>query len=225
MHKSRVAAIIPAFNEEETIVDVVRVVRESSFITEVIVVSDGSTDRTAELAEGAGAHVLNLPIQNGKGPAMQHGVTFTDAPIIIFLDADLRGLTPMHIEQLVVPVLNGSCMMNVGIRDRGKVSRMIGPHLPLVSGERALHRTIFERVPDEHIRGYMVEVSLNFACRSQKLKYGTVFMKGVTIRTKVDKVGAVKAFFQYIKMWFQVAKAVVVVRAAYAKDKIPILEL
>lgn len=220
--KTRVAAIIPAFNEEATIEGVVRSAVRSMLVDEVVVVSDGSTDKTAEFARRAGAHVLDLPLQSGKGAALRHGVTFTDAPIVLFLDADLRGLSERHIEALVSPVLSGSRQMNIGLRDRGRLSRIVGPRLPLVSGERALVRRIFETVPDEHLKGYMVEASLNFACRSHGLVYGSIFMPGVTIRTKFQKVGW-KAIPQYGRMWWQVLKAFWVVRVAYASGKVKVL--
>ena len=217
--KMRVAAIIPAFNEAETIAGVVETAMRSPLVDEVIVVSDGSTDCTAEAARQAGAQVFDLPTQSGKGSALRHGVTWTDAPIVLFLDADLRGLREEHLESLLSPVLSGSRQMNIGLRDRGKFSRFLGPRLPLISGERALLRTIFEMVPDEHLKGYMVEASLNFACRSHGLVYGSVFMSGVKIRTKFQKVGW-KAFPQYARMWWQVLKAFWVVRLAYASGKV-----
>src|SRR3989338_7720705 len=217
--KMRVAAIIPAFNEAETIAGVVETAMRSPLVDEVIVVSDGSTDCTAEAARQAGAQVFDLPTQSGKGSALRHGVTWTDAPIVLFLDADLRGLREEHLESLLSPVLSGSRQMNIGLRDRGKFSRFLGPRLPLVSGERALLRTIFEMVPDEHLKGYMVEASLNFACRSHGFLYVSVFMSGVKIRTKFQKVGW-KAFPQYARMLWQVLKAFWVVRLAYASGKV-----
>lgn len=214
---TRVAAIIPAYNEEKTVADVVRVVIASKDVDDVIVVSDGSTDGTAEAARGAGARVLELGSRSGKGNALKHGVKATDAQVVLFLDADLRGLTVEHIAKLVEPVVNCSRKMNIGLRDRGNLSRIVGPRLPLVSGERAMVREVFESVPDEHLRGYMVEASLNFACRSRKWKYGSVFMRGLKIRTKIDKVGFWKAMPQYAKMWAQVCKAFWIVRLTYAR--------
>lgn len=221
----QVAAIIPAFNEEETIADVVGIAVTSSLVDEVVVVSDGSTDATVKKAKKAGARVLDLPVQAGKGPAMAHGLASTDAPIVLFLDADLRGFHEGHIEQLLAPVLNGSRKMNIGLRDRGWLSRVVGPWLPLVSGERALVREIFETVPDQHLKGYMVEASLNFATRSRKWPYGPVFLAGLKIRTKIEKVGWWKAVPQYAKMWGQVLKAYWVVRAAYARGLVDLGKL
>jgi glycosyltransferase involved in cell wall biosynthesis len=213
----RVAAIIPALNEEKTIEGVVRVIVSSKDVNEVIVVSDGSKDETAARARSAGARVIELLDTVGKGSAMRKGVDSTNAEIILFLDADLKGLSTEHISLLLRPVISGDLKMNVGLRDRGKFSRIVGPRLPLVSGERAMIREVFEIVPDEHLRGYMVEASLNFACRSRKWKYGSAFMSGLKIRTKVDKVGFRKAVPQYIKMWAQVCKAFWIVRFAYAR--------
>jgi len=104
-HRPPTAAIIPAYNEEETIRDVVAAVVASPLVDQVIVISDGSTDRTAEIARGAGAHLVHeLPRRGGKGAAMLHGITHTDAPIIAFFDADLKGLNPDHVERLMLPV-------------------------------------------------------------------------------------------------------------------------
>jgi len=124
---------------------------------------------------------------------------------------------------LLNPVLNETRQMNIGLRDRGTLSRWIGPRLPLVSGERALLRRIFEDVSEEHMEGYMVEVSLNFACRSHGWVYGSVFMSGVKIRTKFEKVGW-KAFLQYGRMWWQVLKAFWLVHMGYASERVDVLK-
>ena len=67
----KVAAVIPAYNEERTVASVVRAVREAPSISEVIVVDDGSTDRTAQVARQAGARVVHLETNVGKGGAMK----------------------------------------------------------------------------------------------------------------------------------------------------------
>lgn len=206
-----IAAIIPAFNEERTIGGVVATFKDSSLITDVIVVSDGSTDQTAERAEEAGARVFRLPINCGKGEAMAHGLTQTDAEIILFADADLRGLTMEHVEQLIRPVLSGARFMNVGLRDRGLLTPLTA-HLPLISGERALRREVIERVNPRLLRGYMIESALNYSCRSRKLPYGSVRLRGLSIRRKYEKVGARRAIPQYLKMGFEIAKSIIMVR-------------
>jgi glycosyltransferase involved in cell wall biosynthesis len=82
-------ALIPAYQAEETVGDVVRGARLS--VDRVLVVDDGSTDRTGERAAGAGAEVLRLPENSGKGSALRAGlerVLASDATHVVFLDAD-----------------------------------------------------------------------------------------------------------------------------------------
>lgn len=215
----RITAIIPAYNEEETVGDVVRALRDSELVHHIYVVSDGSTDKTKEVAEAAGAKVFVLPENKGKGAAMMYGVSATESPIIGFFDADLIGLTPDHIERLALPVLSGSRAMNVGIRDRGSILSPLTKYLPLIGGERVMLRSVFEGVPPKYLKGFMVESALNYYCRSRKLTYGRTFLPDLKIRRKYKKVGFVEAFFQYLNMWRQVGTAMVVVRIARFRKK------
>lgn len=208
----RVAAIIPAFNEEPTIGDVVSVLRSSPDVREVIVVCDGSTDKTAEIARAAGATVYDLPKNQGKGAAMLHGLAHTDASVIAFFDADLRGLTIDHVARLVLPVINGSRVMNVGLRDRGEIVSRLTSFLPLIGGERVMLRQVVEGVPPEYLQGFMAESALNYYCRSRDLPYGSVHLRGLSIRRKYEKVGWRLGMVQYAKMAGEIAGAMLAVR-------------
>src|SRR5258706_2396470 len=82
-------ALLPAYQAEETVGEVARGARR--FVDRVLVVDDGSTDRTAERAAGAGAEVLRLPENSGKGSAVRAGlerILASDATHVVFLDAD-----------------------------------------------------------------------------------------------------------------------------------------
>jgi len=82
-------ALIPAYQAEESVGEVVRGARR--FVDRVLVVDDGSTDRTGQRAAGAGAQVLRLPENSGKGSAVRAGlerILASDATHVAFLDAD-----------------------------------------------------------------------------------------------------------------------------------------
>lgn len=211
---AHVVAIVPAYNEEQTIKEVVCVLCSSPLLSEVIVVSDGSTDKTASFAREAGATVYELPHNLGKGGAMRYGVSKTKAEIIVFFDADLIGLTIKHVEQLVRPVLEERLAMCVGLRDRGIWFRTLGPHLPLISGERAMKREVIEQIPERFLRRFMVEASINYFCRTRAYAYGTVFLSSLTIRRKCQKVGVFHGVKGYILMAWQIIFAMVAVRLA-----------
>ncbi len=213
--RQKIAAIIPALNEEPTIGSVVGPLSQSPYIDEVIVVSDGSIDGTVQRARQAGAtRVISHERPRGKGRALLSGFAATQAPIIMFLDADLIGLTTEHIEQVVLPVLFGSRVMNVGQRDKGRFITPITRYLPLISGERAVKREIIESIKPFHLEGYKTEVSLNYYCRVHGLRYGSVILKGLTIKRKPEKVGWWKGSIGYIKMTGHVVSGMFFVRAA-----------
>ncbi|MFH1253559.1 MAG: glycosyltransferase [Candidatus Uhrbacteria bacterium] len=211
--RPKISAIIPAFNEELTVGEVVRVVKSSPLVDDVLVVSDGSTDNTVLVARAAGARILALPNNYGKGAAMRLGVLDTNTPIILFLDADLKGFTTDHIERLVWPVITGARAMNAAQRDRGWLNPIVR-YLPLISGERAMKRELFLDIPEEYIQGFMVEIALNYVCRVKKLRFGSVLMPGLSIRRKYEKVGWSKGLQQYLRMTGQAIKAMLVVRLA-----------
>ncbi len=215
MSTHSVVAIIPAYNEEKTIADVVRTLVASPLIDRVVVVSDGSTDRTKEEAQLAGVIVLERSARGGKGQAMRFAVSQTQESVLVFFDADLIGLTTDHVERLLLPVLSGSRVMNIGIRDRGVFWTWASHHLPLISGERAMKRHVFENIPEDFLDGFMVETSLNYYCRCHHLPYGAVSMPGLRIRRKYEKVSFPLAVIQYIHMFWQGLHATLMVRLAH----------
>lgn len=214
MNTPTVAVIIPAYNEEKTVANVVRVARTCSLVRDVIVVSDGSVDRTAEVSTQAGAISYQPKLNLGKGGAMLLGVEKTDAEIILFLDADLIGLTEEHIEQLLRPVIDNIDTMHVGVIDRGSIFTPMMHWLPLISGQRAMRRVVIDNAPRRFLKGFMVEPALNYVCKTRGLRIGVSDLRGLTIRRKFEKVSVAKAVIQYLRMSLQIFWALVVVRVA-----------
>lgn len=121
-----VVVVIPAFNEERFIASVVFQARP--FADEVVVVDDGSTDRTAELAEAAGATVLRLDANAGKAAALNAGFAYAktlDPSVVVCLDGDAQH-EPAEIPTLVKPIVTGDADVVIGSRFLNTHSRIPG---------------------------------------------------------------------------------------------------
>ncbi|MEV8596486.1 glucosyl-3-phosphoglycerate synthase [Streptomyces sp. NPDC052012] len=112
-----VSVVLPALNEEETVGDIVSVIRhdlvlQTPLVDEIVVVDSGSTDRTAEVAAAAGATVVHrdeilprLPAVPGKGEVLWRSLLVTRGDIVCFVDADLKDFSSDFVSGIVGPLL------------------------------------------------------------------------------------------------------------------------
>lgn len=127
---SRIVAIIPAYNEEQYLEDVIG--KTLQYVDKVIIVDDGSEDKTAEVAIASGAEVISHSTNLGKGEALKSGFkAINDDSIIITIDGDGQH-NPDEIPNLVKPILedgadlvNGSRYMN-GPEENTPAYRRVG---------------------------------------------------------------------------------------------------
>jgi len=109
----KISVVIPALNEEKTVGSVVA--GALMFADEVIVVDDGSGDRTSEVARAAGAKVINHPRRMGAYRALKTGFRAASGDVIITMGADGQH-DPADIPRLLEPILSGEADLVLGVR-------------------------------------------------------------------------------------------------------------
>lgn len=187
-------AVVPARNEAATVATVVEACRCCSAVREVIVVDDGSVDDTGDRAAAAGAKVIQRGDAGGsKAHAMEAGVAASDAPALLFVDADLLGLTGEHLDEVCRPFLEGRATMSVGWFDYGAWNPLV-LRLPPTTGERVLPRWVFDAIPPEKRDGYTIEIMINEVIAEGRLPTTARIMRGVTHRTKRQKLGRLEGY-------------------------------
>ncbi len=196
-----VSAIVPARDEDATIAGVVEALLAQPLIDEVIVVDDASSDCTALRAGALGALVISMPENGGKAAAMARGVAAARNDVIFFSDADVTGLTPEIVARIVEPVRSGRLDMFVGIRGRKAywVNRLLH-FTPILGGERALRRELWDQVPSTYKRNFQIEIALNFFAKLNGHDMGFTVVQGLGQVIKEKKRGLLPGFRQRISM-------------------------
>ena len=207
-----ITAIVPAYNEEKNIPAVLRALKQSTLLSEIIVVDDGSRDATAEVAEREGVRVISQENQ-GKAGAMRAGAHAANADILFFADADLVGFTADHVNAVITPVLSGSAGMSVGIRGWGRIPLWVMRQcVPVIGGERAIMRSHFLHAAQHRAASrYGIETVMNAYCRRSRIPVILVRMPGVSLIRKEQKVGLLRGMGERMRMFGQIMKAEIAV--------------
>ena len=192
------SAIIAAYNEEKTLAEVLGALTQSRLIDEIIVVSDGSTDGTVDIARGfEGVTTIALRETWGKGYAMRMGVEYASGDVLFFVDGDMFDLTQQHIESLLMPVLRDECDMNIGVRHRGPVRNFLWLQMkvgPVLSGIRVMKRDVWDTVPLRYQDRFKIEASLNFFCSRAGLRQRQTIIHNLGHLIKENKRGLLRGF-------------------------------
>ncbi len=204
----KTTAIICAFNEEATIKNVLTTVSDY-FFDEVVVINDGSTDKTDEIIRGiTGLHNLkyiSLSENKGKGYAMATGIENATGEIIVFIDADLSNLTEEHFSQLISPVFYKKADMVLGQANETLINYDLNPFKSF-TGERTLLKKdilpIIDKMKDSRF-GVETLINLYYQSEGKKVKY--IMLDGLKHPTKFDKTNTPQAMKEFVQEGHQIA--------------------
>ena len=177
----KVTAVVPVYNEEKTIRNVLNALISNDKIDEIIVVDSGSTDKTPNIIKQFKVKIITLKKPKGKGHAVEVGTKNITTDIILFCDADLIGLRKEHIDKLLEPIFKKDAAMVIGLRDKGNIiANGIMPYFPLTGGERAILTKVFMKIrKNSLIEGWGLESVMNDYCKKKNLKVIKVKLDGM----------------------------------------------
>lgn len=221
---SKISCIIPTYNEGPRIAKVLEAVHGHPMVNEIIVVNDGSKDDTREIVgRFNGVKLISHEKNIGKSKAVAHGLIESSGDIIILLDADLIGLTPRYISDLIEPVISGKADVAISIRENSLlIFRMFG--LDFVSGERVFHKELvadhtedIQKLANFGLETYLNRLIIKNGCRIQIVSLKnlisprkfikTGFVSGIRgdylmIKDILKTASVFEIIYQFIKMEF-----------------------
>lgn len=208
-----ISCVIPAYNEETRIRTVLDVVSNYKNFLEIIIINDGSEDNTLCVVKNyisnsnANIKLIDLKINTGKTNAVKVGVESSNGNVLVFVDADLRGLTHDHLNRLIYPIITGGYGLTILDRPKDRSSIIGWTGLTrLFGGERALWKEEFLKmdIPDE--AGYSLETLMNMHFLKKGIKVKTVYAKGLDTAHHMEKDGLIKGVKLYLRMFWRIYK-------------------
>ena len=200
----KIAAIIPAYCEAPRISTVLDLVCQSEMFSRVVVVDDGSTDDTAHKIKPYPVQMIRHEKNLGKGAAIQTGLQHAgNFDLVVFLDADLTGMTRGHLQSLIDPLIESpESGMTIAqfIEGRSPVD-LQQKWFAILNGQRALTRQFTDLLPDISWTRFGIEVFLNRFAYGLGIPFVSVPWKGVSHHLKEEKFGPVLGFYARIKMY------------------------
>ncbi len=205
--KKKISVIIAAYNEEPRIAKVLKVVEHHSLIDEVIVVNDGSADKTSEVVKKFDVTLIENEHNMGKTLSVKRGIETAKNELIMLLDADLNGLTAKTLEKLARPVLDGKVEWTLSLRGNSYGwMRLI--KMDWVSGERVIPKKLLEDplIWSRADISYGLETLMNKSFMNQDAAFCSVYLPELTITNKAEKIGFWKGWLGEFKMIGQISK-------------------
>jgi glycosyltransferase involved in cell wall biosynthesis len=193
-----VSVIIPVYNEVRTIASVLQIVLTWGKAKEIIVVNDGSHDKTLQAIDQFKKQIklISYKRNKGKGYALYRGIEASNEEILMFLDGDLVGMTHKDLDAMVAPMVTHSADMVLGVARFSS----IGSFEPFnaITGQRLVYRKeVLPLSVKWKTIGYGVEVMLNEAYKNKRVT--SIRLPYVFILGKLEKQKIPDAMVSYIK--------------------------
>lgn len=205
--KAKISCIIPAYNEASRIGNVLKVVESHPLLDEIIVVDDGSRDKTREVVKNFKRVKLIVHKKNkGKTGAVITGIKACNGDFIMLIDSDLRGLRRQDVTNLIKPVIENKAQMSISLRkNTGILQKLIG--IDFISGERVFHKSFFENFKElNNVTGYQIESSMNDRIIDKKMTIKVVAWNNVESPWPSERFGFFKGTIKLVKMTLEIYK-------------------
>lgn len=203
----KLSVIIAAYNEEPRIAKVLKIVEHHPLIDEVIVVNDGSVDRTAEVVRRFDVTLVENEHNLGKTLSIKKGIKLARNENILLIDADLNGLTDEAITDLAKPVLDGKVDWTLSLRGNSfGIMKLM--QMDWVSGERVIPKKLLEDplIWSRSEISYGLETLMNKSLLDRNKTFCSVYLPDLVIANKADKIGFWKGWFGEFKMVYQISR-------------------
>ena len=209
----KISIIVPVYNEERTIGNLIRTVATFSIPAEIIIINDGSLDKTKEIIKITEKELpLNLlkklsiyhfEKNYGKGYALSFGLNKAKYPLIIFLDGDITNISECDLLLLAEPLLKKEADMVLGIDNSG--GKFYSDLFNILTGERAIwKKDVTDKIEVMKRKRYGVEIFLNSLYEGKRVRF--VEMLRVSHLIKFTKVSLPKSLVLYFKEGQEVAR-------------------
>ena len=199
---TQTTCIIPFYNEEDRVIQVLEVVTQIKGITQIICIDDGSTDNTSEQIQADWPQVtlVRLPFNQGKAAAIRQGVCLAKNETILLMDADLQSINKTEVEQAIQALARHNLDMLILRRINAPWFVKFDRGDTLLSGERLVKKQDLVHILNQEVNHYQVELAINLYM--QKHKRNVRWMPWSATNTyKAKKIGLVKGYQKEFKMF------------------------
>lgn len=199
---AQTTCIIPFYNEEDRVLQVLEVVTQIKAITQIICIDDGSTDDTSDHIREYWPQVtlVRLPYNQGKAAAIREGVRLAKNETILLMDADLQSINKAEVENAIQAIARHNLDMLILRRINAPWFVKFDRGDTLLSGERLVKKKDLVHILNQEVNHYQVELAINLYM--QKHKRRVRWMPWSATNTyKAKKIGLVKGYQKEFKMF------------------------